>query len=498
MEVQKPERHASKRRPEIGNYNFTAINQSITITTTKIAVTMARILKSSRSLLSSTVLLLVLCNLQLSSGSVNTASAASSGFATLPTTSPSSPVVSSATAVVSSEGGARRSNFVGQIAGYVKTSVTRTVDGCGQLWSNYGTCKEIRAKIKTHQSSLKEQWVAEGVYQDNAKEMRQMLQKSVGGISFAEYAFLQKGKLDRGKVMNLAFLVFGAPRFLPYALMFQPDMLPAPLKPPLDESTGETFFQKQSRERSTSIIQMLLNLEKDARVIPAAAKLNIFGRKKQEGRMKSMQALNRQLAGFLATTGTQSRDGARHLINQLEPLLYSKEEIPRAVSRLIEVPVTFTKGLGNALLGDSILSNLSPAFMIRGRLIGHIRKIAEADTFLVDAGVDVASINPILLRETCSDRLIGSSGTPVTELRASLRDWLDLVEKDPSELQRDGAVHYNSNLARTALMGYYSLQATQDEGCASVLPRVLYSGKATTQATDEDLVEARAGRFRFR
>ena len=49
-------------------------------------------------------------------------------------------------------------NPVGQLVGYVKDSVVRTVDGTKEMWSNHGRCKEIRGKQKEHREKLKNEW----------------------------------------------------------------------------------------------------------------------------------------------------------------------------------------------------------------------------------------------------------------------------------------------------------------------------------------------------
>lgn len=396
-----------------------------------------------------------------------------------PALTASSPSVSTATS--------GNGNLIGSLFGSIKNTITRTIDGCQELWVNYGTCQEIRAKIKRHQDALSEEWVRQGLYEPKSKQLKERLTKTVGGITFEEYAFLQQGEEDRGKLMSLGFLVFGAPRFLPYALMFQPEMLPSPLKPPFDSSgTGETFWEKQSRERSTVILETLLQLEKDARNIPGLAKLNIFGRSKQNARMENLRSLNQQAQDFLETTGTATREGARQLLNRLEPWLYASQEFERPVRRLTQVPMAITKGLGDALLGGGFLNNFSPGFMQRGRLVGHLRKVEEADQFLVDANVNLATIPPTLLRQTCSERLIGSPGMSLTDLQASLGDWLTLVQREPAERQATSSVYYNGNLARTALLGYYAMQGTQDKGGACHLPRALYQAPAAPPSAREE------------
>lgn len=446
--------------------------------------------------------LLLLCGTCVGTGSRNMVRMVSATSSTSESSTMTTPILSSTETASVSEpsSGSASKNPIGAVVGYVKNSITRTVNGCGELWANYGTCNDIRAKIKVHQDALKDDWVRRGLYEANSKELKQKLQETIGGITYDEYVFLQKGKEDRSKVMSLAFLSVGAPRFLPYALMFQPDMLPTPLKPPKDEATGETFLEKQSRERSGAIIQMLLNLEKEARTIPLTARLNVFGRAKQEEKLKSMQNVNHEIENFLEHTGVQSRQGARKLLERLEPFLYSHEEFPRDVNRISQMPMSITKGIGNALLGEGFLTNLSPAFMQRGRLIGHLKKIAEADSFLVEAQVDLSTLTPESLREACSERFIGSPGMCNTDLISTLEDWLTLVEQEPGQRQEmsSSTLYYNGNLARTALMSYYALQGTQDDGATCKLPRLLYRGNMSPPSDPHEGEEPRTMQNPFR
>ena len=86
------------------------------------------------------------------------------------------------------------------MVGFVKDTVSRTVTGCGELWSNHGHCNEIRNKMKAHRLRIKEAWTEKGLYSPNSqytpKQLNQQLEAITGGISYEEYAFLQKGKED--------------------------------------------------------------------------------------------------------------------------------------------------------------------------------------------------------------------------------------------------------------------------------------------------------------
>lgn len=393
----------------------------------------------------------------------------------------SSPTVTAAIAV-------NEPNVVAQLAKYVKSSVTATVDGCGQLWANHGRCKEIRKKLADYRDTIKQEWEDSGVPLDD--ERKQRLKTMMGGIDFEEYTFLQKGKVDRGKVLNLAFLMWGAPRFLPYALMFNPDMLPSPFHS--NDGSGESIWAKRSRERSAAVLQTLVNLEKECKTTPALAKLNIFGRKQQAATKAQLASVIHEAASMMVSANAGDIDSARSVLDRL-PLYRAGEDFERSEKRLVGVPSTLIKGM-NAIIGGGggLLAGLSPGFMVRGSVLGHIRKVEEADTFLVDAAIDLGTINKRLLKEACSERLImGGPGYTESELRMKLADWLALISHEPKARMDEQAsaeappLYYNSNLARLALMGYYSCCAARDARTTLQLPRLLYAPTRTPSSSDD-------------
>ena len=136
------------------------------------------------------------------------------------------PVASTPVAVDASSDGSG-GNVIFQLFGLVKDSLVRTVDGTKEMWGNHGRCKQIRSKQKEYREKLQKQWEFEekGL---TPKEMKQRLAKVNGGITYDEFVFLVKGQEDRGKLMNMFFLMWGAPRLFPYALMFYPEILPGP------------------------------------------------------------------------------------------------------------------------------------------------------------------------------------------------------------------------------------------------------------------------------
>jgi len=433
-----------------------------------------------------------------------------------------------AAAVVSSDTGSstgekkKDPNVVVQLASYVKNSVTTTIEGCGQLWTNHGRCNAIRKKINVYRDELKQKW-EEDRDDDLTSEQKKLLKTKMGGISFDEYSFLQKGKEDRGKVMNLMFLMWGAPKFLPYALLFNPEMLPSPFvrggsggdeAAPAGAGSAESVWAKQSRQRSIAIIEALIRLEKDARDTPVLAKINVFGKKQQEERKSQLASIIARTGEFMKRAGNDAVKDASEMLSQLD-LFRTGSDFDRAERRLVGVPKTIVRGVADALSPSGLFANLQPHFMTRGKIVGHIQKVAECDDFLVSTQVNLTTVNKRLLQETCSDRFIMSAGSAnADELRRSLSDWLDLAVRRPQahmkQLQEQQAsgigpddgdettIYYNDNLGRMALMAYYGLRSTRDGRSSLQLPRLLYAGRSEPSSSSAVSSRGQRGFWRNR
>jgi len=389
--------------------------------------------------------------------------------------SPSGAVAAPSTTEVSTGGGG---NPAIQLVGYLKDSVVRTVDGVKLTWANYGRCNEIRAKQKQHRDTLRIQWESEGM---TNPELKQKLKGENGGITYDEYAFLMKGKEDRAKLTQLAFLSWGAPRFLPYALMFYPEMLPSAFSSP-KVSTADKV-EALSRQRAHTVIQTLMNIENNAKQIPTLAKLNIFGRKQQQRNMEEMQRIGQLAASLFVTPVQSASQGAELVLKTLENDTYNElEDFENKSKRLVAVPKTIMKGLAQSLDGNSPLDAFFPLFVTRGKVLNHIQKVADSDKFLVNESVDLDQLGKQRLLEACKDRLI-ELGKSEDEMRESLADWLDLVEVKPSERIKQTGEFYNGNLARAALMCYSAIHAAKDERSSSYLPRLLFQGQGSPLPT---------------
>jgi hypothetical protein len=392
----------------------------------------------------------------------------------------SSAAAGPAVAETAAGGGGGGKNVVAQLAGYVRDSVAKTADGCGQLWRNHGRCNDIRGKVAAHREKVRLAWEEEGDDDGDEtaggassltpRQKSDRLKTLVGGISYEEFVFLQRGKDDRSKVFNLLFLMWGAPRFLPYALMFNPEMLPSPFR---EASTGDAVWTSLSRGRSAAVVRALLDLESEAhRAAPAWARFNVLSRTKPEdAKLQLLGAIAR--ASDALGSGLRPPAGARRLLSDLRPHLYRDgSDFTRAERRLCRVPKPLVRGVNGVLnggTGGGVLAALQPHFMTRGRVIGHIRKVAETDDFLVSNSMNLTSIPKKFLQEACSERLMGVLGLSSGELRQQLADWLALASPSP-----DSGEFYNDNVARLALMGYYSCWAARGDQSSLQLPPLLY------------------------
>lgn len=403
--------------------------------------------------------------------------------AALASASAVSPPVSAAPAPVTTDS---KGNPVTQLVGYVKDSAIRLATGSKELWTNHGRCKEIRAKQKDYREKQKKQWELQEK-NISPKEMRARLAAISGGISYDEFVFLAKGKEDRAKLMNLVFLMWGAPKFFPYAMMFYPNILPSPFSPLPDASGAETKLEKLSRQRAHEVIKALVDLEDKARTVPYIAKLNIFGKKAQERRMVATDNLGRSMSTIMNAPGAIGGTGAAMVLEKMDSLLYTSGEAPfdRSEKRLVGVPSAIIVGLMNSISGPGILNGVMPNFMRRGNVVAHVQKISEADSFLVSENVDLESLSTARLLEACNDRLIAGCGRSDDELRKDLSDWLDLAVVKPATRTASSGEEFNGNLARVALMGYYSIEASRDPRCTSYLTRSLFQGQLTEEVSSK-------------
>uniref|UniRef100_A0A7S2R1P5 Letm1 RBD domain-containing protein n=1 Tax=Eucampia antarctica TaxID=49252 RepID=A0A7S2R1P5_9STRA len=382
-----------------------------------------------------------------------------------PTTSSAPPIVGKA-----SSGG----NPATQLLGYVRDSVIRMKDGSVELYTNHKQCNEIRTKQKTYFAA-----VQATLSEEQKKKMGKRITPSTGGITYEEFDFLQKGKDDRSKLGNIAFMMFAAPNFLPYAFMFFPDMLPGPFKKTTNKM-GLQFskWEMISRERSHAVIKAFVDLERDARVPPAIANINPFGKAKTKRNMERIERFGQAAAAVLVTKGAVGDAGANVALNLLQDQIYATaDQLTKKELFLADIPKNIMMGLCRALDAPTAPSSFLPNFVIRGRVLAEIKKMTNSDEFLVNQKVDLNTIRSDLLVEACTARLISAPGRTDEEMRASLANWLEMAVVQPASYAQKTGLQYNANLVRTVLLSYHAIDAARDSRASSYLPRLMFQGQ---------------------
>ena len=365
-------------------------------------------------------------------------------------------VISDASQVKSSSSTASV-NPVLQLLGYVKDSMVNFKDGLSQMNSDHKRCNDIRTKQREYAK-------------DNGfSRPRGLKGIQTGGVSYEEYDFLRKGLVDRNKLFAVTLVATCLPNYFVYYMWSFPDMLPGPFLKMKD--AGEI-----SRERCHAVISTLLDIEKGARVAPWSSKLNPFGKKATERAMERLRKLGDLACDSFEEKGAIGPSGGALILKKMRNELYTKD--PPSKQRLLLagniIPKQIVKGLGKAISADPFTKGASP-FGIG--LVKHVEYVTLADEFLVDQKVDIDSINSVLLAEACSARLIGGHGSTDEERKEALFQWLEQTEITPKEETKNGAGHFNGNLARAALMCYNAIDSTRDSRSDSRLLRMMYRGQ---------------------
>lgn len=375
-----------------------------------------------------------------SSIQINPSSATSTVLVSSVTTT--TPTTESTTATTSTT--SAKSNPISQIAGFFKDNIIRLKNGTVQLYTNHKVCNTIRSKQKEYIAA-------------NPKPTDAVYQKT--GITFEEYKFLNQGKDDRGKVLNLVFMAFFSPNFLPTAFFFFPNVLPSQFspKPPTQCNKYETI----SRERAHAVIQTLLEIEKEAKNIPTS--INPFGISKLWKNRERMEVVNQRAQQFLCishnyTDGNQHKNdittttpassssfvNEERILKALSNDIFTNEKPDRSRTRLTFIPKALIKGLAQAIDANIItakgtsgtqkgpLSSLTPPFMVRNKVLTHLKMVTDADEFLVNERIDLNSLSGDILMDVCNERMIGTPGTSEADLRTALSKWLNLTVVRPS------------------------------------------------------------------
>lgn len=316
---------------------------------------------------------------------------------------------------------------------------------------------------------------------------------TAGGITYEEFDFLQRGKEDRMKVVQLGFMMFYASRFVPYAFMFFPDMLPSPFRPDGTATAAGGMggmalgmggkWDAISRERTHAVVSTLLAIERDARVPGKLLKLNPFGSGKARKAMAKLDDMGRYGAALLATEGLNWVNGAEAIVDVLRDKIYTPVEReegrwPKRKDRtgIKDVPKVLVRGVARAIDAPHF-NSLLPSFLLRGKVVTHLQSLSDSDEFLVSQNVDLETLSGDLLIEACNRRLIGGPDRSEEALREGLESWLKLAVKEPTVVVGRTGMDYNANLARFTLLCYHAVDGARDAAASSYLPRLLFQGQ---------------------
>ena len=328
-------------------------------------------------------------------------------------------------------------NPVKQMTGFVVDSFKRFATGTKMLYSNYQTCSAIRSK-----------------------------QKIGGSISFQEFEFLRKGKEDRSKVGNLLFLMVFSSSVLPYALMFFPEMMPSPFQP-MDKLLAK--YETLSRIRAHAILESLMAMENAEFNAPISSKFNPFSGGAVRKEMARIANINIAASQIFAANGLEDV-----FAKMRDTLHFSSTDNEKDISKqkkLMTVPKPIIKGIGKSIG----LSSFFPYFMLRGKVLDHLKILSESDEFLVKQNVDLNLLDRETLLDACGIRFIGAPQSSDEELREGLDDWL----KYSSHSHTNKEV-YNENLGMITMLCYNAVQAIKDPNCESSLARLMF--KSTQNA----------------
>ena len=224
-----------------------------------------------------------------------------------------------------------------------------------------------------------------------------------------------------------------------------------------------------SRHRAHAAIEALVDFERRANEGPG-----LLGGGNQK-KLGAMQSTAKQLLSHLDK-------GPKFVMELLDKQLYS-DATDKTKDNLTVLPKMITKGLAAAISGKK--QNFGIHFMRRVQVLNHLRKVKDADEFLVNEGVNLDSLNFQLLSQTCADRCISVMGRSETDMRDQLQIWLESTTVDPAERLEGTGYRYNGILARSALMTYFAVADTVDTTSASVLPRMLFRPRGDSATAEE-------------
>ena len=347
-------------------------------------------------------------------------------------------------------------------------SLQFTVEATKNSWRAHSRCNQIRAKQRNFRDSLRQEWQDLGA---NEKDISMRLKTNNGGISYEEFEFLQRGNEDRTKVLQIGFVALCWPKVFPVVLTWFPGLLPSHFDRPIF-SAGETKLEAQSRERSHAVLNMILKIEKECRITKKGLAQFFAGK---QGRLQLLRL--QRLEGTITDILTMGSLEPGTVLDSIEDEIYLPEK-PKG-GKAPSIPTSLVKCFNFVISGRSgFFDNLAADFLAQGQVVNQLRKVTEGDEFIVNQGICLETLSTKSIVDACNARLIGTLGRSEDEMRQQLKLWLEYAAIIPNRRVQTSGEYFNGNVARSALMVYFALNAVRDERCASALPRLLYKNRS--------------------
>ncbi|KAG5188666.1 hypothetical protein JKP88DRAFT_353363 [Tribonema minus] len=285
-----------------------------------------------------------------------------------------------------SESGNRSSHEEGAnwAADMVKDSFRRFKAGMTGQWDSFQRCKAIRERLRA---------------------------PGAAPVTYEEFMALQRGKEDRNKLLQVGVVWVAVPEAIPFVLSFLPGVIPSTFENDADRAQR---FRNFNAARVRAALALLDTVDKEC--LNKNEKKRVEFAQYREAAVRVMKAHTCEdafgvfeahtFALVPADTDAQQRRRAR----------------PRPPTTVEGMPGPLAKGLAKAL---GLCTPWMPAFLCRGPLREHLRKVAAGDAVLARTPLD--ALRGRELREAACARALDAAHPDERELRRRLAEWLRLT-----------------------------------------------------------------------
>eukprot|EP00752_Nemacystus_decipiens_P006829 g6131.t1 len=291
-------------------------------------------------------------------------------------------------------------------------------DGTVALWTNFQISQDIRKRVKAGHV-----------------------------MTYAEHAHLERGAIDRRKLLQYIIAYAVSPKNFVYVVWYVPGLLPSTFEKP---HTVRAKYHSLAFERASATLEGLAGLEN--RILKAEAAFKGKPRKPNTRPGRRMDKLEMQRETIMGILGATSK---RKVFEQFQEHMVvpapiadppiadegvkrknkRKKQKPRQLklpSASQGVPGAVIKAIGKGT-GLSGWWHISPAFYVRFCLSERLRDLGKMDDVL--RTVSLESLSDRDLKEACNARAIDvgnrlDGDNDPEDLRRSLGEWLELTSAE--------------------------------------------------------------------